>query len=192
MKQEKTRHTLISKLANQNDEEAWAEFVSYYEEYLKRVLAKYGLTPEEVHDFVQSTLLIIWKKLPGFQYDPSKGRFRSWIAQIAINEMRSTVRKEVKLREAIEKKVTLTGGMDDLRNDLEEEWQLFLSQKAWENISSDLSETMRQAFSLHIEGLTSPQIAEKLEISESSARVYKQRVTYKLKYEIARLDQELG
>lgn len=188
MKAGKTRQTLISKVMDQHDEEAWSEFVSYYKDYLLRVLMKYNLSSEEVHDAVQEALVKIWKNLPNFNYDPKKGRFRSWIAQFAINEMRLVIRKNSRQDKVKDLEIN-----EDIEQDkLEEEWMAFVAQKAWENVSPSLNEAMRQTFDLHLKGLNSSQIAEQLNIPASTARVYKKRVTYKLKYEIARLENELN
>ena len=192
MTEKKTRQTLISKVTDQHDEEAWAEFVSYYQDYLLRVLRRYKLTEEEIHDSVQNSLVKIWKELPDFTYDPSKGKFRSWIAQIAINDMRTIVRKEVKTREAIANNRDILAHDNDLSNELEQEWKIFVAQRAWENINPYISDAMKECFDLHLQGQSSVQISEKLKISESTARVYKKRVGYKLKYEIARLEKELN
>ena len=89
----KTRQTLLAKIVDQRDEKAWEEFVDYYKLYLNNVLIKYGLNPEDSQDVVQMTILKIWELLPTFQYDPAKGKFRSWITQININIMKDFVKK---------------------------------------------------------------------------------------------------
>jgi RNA polymerase sigma-70 factor (ECF subfamily) len=40
------------------------------------------LTPADAEDAVQETLLTVLRKLPGFRYDPVRGRFRGWLLQI--------------------------------------------------------------------------------------------------------------
>ena len=192
MPAEKTRQTLISKITDQQDESAWTEFVSYYEDYLKVILGRYKLSEAEIHDSLQNTLVKIWQELPNFEYNPNKGRFRSWIAQIAINDVRNSVRKEVRLKEAQGQSLDFEESPEDFELKLEKEWKVFISKKAWENISPDLTEAMRETFDLYLKGLNSREISEKLHITEAVARVYKQRISYKLKYEIKRLDRELS
>lgn len=191
MKKDRTRQTLISRLADQNDEEAWKEFVFYYEDYIKIIFKKFRLSEEQINDSLQNTLLKIWKELPNFNYNPERGRFRSWIYTVALNDMRTMVRKEVK-RQSVEKESFLPDlNSNKFETELEDEWKVYISKKAWENIRVELNDVMREAFELYLQGLNSREISEKLGISEAVARVYKQRISHRLKYEIKRLDREL-
>ena len=190
MKHKDTRSTLISRITDQGDEAAWNEFSQQYRGYLEVILSRTHLETQEIEDCLQNTLLRIWELMPKFDYDPQKGRFRSWIAQIAVNTARSYLHHESKQTTAKQNIYDLS--QQDLENTLEDDWKVFISQKAWANISEDLNEAMRETFELYLQGLNSREISEKVGISEAVARVYKQRIGYKLKYEIQRLDQELG
>ena len=74
-----TRVSLIGKAKNQNDNKAWTDFISYYREYIYRVVRRMGLAHHDAEEVVQLTLLKLWNAMPGFEYVPSKGRFRCWI-----------------------------------------------------------------------------------------------------------------
>ena len=193
MKQNPTRQTLISKVADQTDEAAWEEFVSYYQDYLEKVLYKTGLNEEEVKDFSQMTFVRVWEKIPEFTYNPKRGRFRSWFTQIALNyisnhrRLKSTSSSHIDIDSEV-----IHDSSSEMMEQMEQEWQVFIAEKAWEKISSKLSDVMKQAFELHLEGFTSAEIGQELNIAESTARVYKKRISFKLKYEIERLEQELS
>ena len=190
MKQPQTKATLISKVANQGDEQAWSEFISQYKGYLRVILSRTYLAEKDLEDCLQNILIRIWELMPEFDYKPEKGRFRSWIAQIAINKARSYVRQENK--ELNTKQSLCDLNEIELNDSLDDEWKIFISKKAWENVKEELNDIMKNSFQLHLDGFKNPEISEKLGISEAVFRVYKQRVSYKLKYEIKRLHRELN
>ena len=190
MNYKETRATLIYKVSNQADEGAWSEFISQYEGYLRIILSRTFLEDQDLEDCLQNTFIRIWELMPDFDYNPERGRFRSWIAQIAINKARTYVRQAKKRNSTTQSLCDLNE--IDLNNTLDDEWKIFISKKAWENIREELNEVMKQAFDLHLAGKTHREIADQLDITEAVSRVYKQRITYKLKYEIKRLHRELN
>ena len=188
-----TRKTLISKVSDQNNEDAWEEFVSYYSEYLEKIFFKAGLNDEEVKDFTQNIFIKVWEIIPEFNYNPERGKFRSWITQIALNYISNYKRLKINNSEfvLIDEHI-INQEKIEVDHTLELEWQSFIAEKAWLNIKETLSPKMQEAFELHLHGFSSKEIGTKLSIAESSARVYKKRINFKLKYEIERLEQELG
>ena len=80
----------------------------------------------------------------------------------------------------------------DVENTAEEEWQNFITSKAWENIRHDFSEKMQQSFTMLFQGETRQAIAAKLKIPANTVSVYKKRIQQRMLVEIRRLDRELG
>jgi len=63
---------------------------------------------------------------------------------------------------------------------------------AWENVSSSLSDKVKEAFELLMKGRATKDIASKLQINENTVIVYKNRVKNKMYMEIVKLQNELG
>ena len=192
-----TRVSLIGKAKNQSDDHAWAEFVSYYRKYIYNMIRRMGLSHHDADEVVQLTLLKIWNAMPSFDYAPSKGRFRGWICRIAGNTAKNFIRDKGPVP------VSLSSGEwdgDDLLDysvepEVEalarEEWERYLPELAMKNISEKMDKKTIKVFTLFSKGIPAPEIARRLELSESSVYVYKQRVIEKLTAEIANLKQEL-
>ena len=72
------------------------------------------------------------------------------------------------------------------------EWKLFISEKAWENISPNFSEMVLDVFLMHAEDKSFQDISEELDIEVSAAYVYRHRVQKALLKEINRLEYEIG
>ena len=193
-----TRETLLIRLRNRHDEDAWHEFVLTYQKYIFAILKNMQLQGASQDDIAQAVLLKAWEKLPEFEFDRTKGKLRSWLAVVTANTAKSHLRQESRLYKVMQSEQSYK--LDNFKSadipaEIEEiarkEWEDFISQKAWENISSTLSESVRQCFEMLMNGQAPSQIASCLNISEGSVYVYKKRVKNKMYCEIVRLQNDL-
>lgn len=74
-----TRRSLLNRLKDWGDQAGWQEFFDTYWRLVYKVALKAGLTETEAQEVVQETLLEVAKKMPGFNYDPAAGSFKSWL-----------------------------------------------------------------------------------------------------------------
>ena len=193
-----TRVTLLVKIQNQHDESSWEEFVHYYRAYLFKVIINMGVNNAGCEDLVQRVLLKVWEEIPNFNYMEDRGKFRSWLCSIAWNYVRNYFRDSRRLKKAMEDGQApkleryLKDSMDaEVDAIFTREWEVYISQMAWENISPSLNESMRTIFEKHIENVSDESIAEELNLPLANLRVYKSRVKLKLCREIKRLENEL-
>ena len=95
-----TRKTLINRLRKTNsDTRSWAEFYDLYHRLVRSVAMKAGLSQTDAEDVVQETFFKVSKSIQKFEYDPSKGRFRSWLCLITKQQVANHYRKARKLPE---------------------------------------------------------------------------------------------
>ena len=95
-----TRKTLINRLRKTNsDTRSWAEFYDLYHRLVRSVALKAGLSQTDAEDVVQETFFKVSKSIQKFEYDPSKGRFRSWLCLITKQQVANHYRKARKLPE---------------------------------------------------------------------------------------------
>ena len=74
-----TRPTLIGRLGDPGDAAAWCEFEKQYRDLVVRFCRSRGLSSADAEDAHQLTLLKLVRVMPGFVYDPARGRFRSYL-----------------------------------------------------------------------------------------------------------------
>ena len=190
-----TRQTLLLKIRDQYDDSAWEEFVKFYRPYIYRVIQNLQVNTSDREDVIQEVMLIAWKKLPEFEYDNSKGRFRSWLCTVA---RRTFIAMEDKKRkgELFEDSLIneqLTQGIDSEIEDLSrKEWQRHVAEMAWQNVSQKFDPQVTEAFKRLASGEKGEEVALSLGLSQNSVYVYKKRVQAALQKEIAYLDNELS
>ena len=194
-----TRVTLLAKLKETENAEAWREFESIYRGFILSLILRMGINKEDAEDISQAVLTKVWQKIEDFEYNQNKGKFHNWLAAMTRNTVKDffrtkknfiTGRDSVEYQEqylTIEEQV-----LPDIENLAREEWVLHITNLAWDNIKNDLYETKREVFKMVSSEVPNKEIAQKLGISETSVRVYKAEVFEKMRTEITRLNQELG
>ena len=193
-----TRETLIRRVRRQRDQQAWGEFVKYYQGYVYGIARRMGLNHHDAEEVVQTVMLKCWQKLPEFEYDPRKGRFRGWLCTVAGNEVKMLLRRR-------------SHGLDRLTPDqhaevegylrqvdanpteqlIEREWVTYITTLAWQRIQGEVGAKEQQAFELLSKGQPAEAVAQALALTVSSVYVYKKRVQDRLREEIVQLNNEL-
>ena len=187
-----TRETLLIKLKNQYDEPAWSEFYEIYKGFIFAILIKMQIPQEDQEDLVQDILLKAWRSLPKFDYEKNRGKFRNWLGLVVSNTARTYYRDKNTASRAMGKIDPDSDIEPEIERISKEEWQRFISNQAWENVSKTLTDGVRECFELISEGMDLKKVAAKCEMSYNTVCVYKKRVINKISREIIRLENELG
>src|SRR5712692_9461774 len=76
-----TRHSLILRLKNWEDQGSWQDFFNTYWKFIYGVALKAGLTDAEAQDVVQETVITVAKKIKDFQVGSDHGSFKAWLTR---------------------------------------------------------------------------------------------------------------
>ena len=100
-----TRASLLLRLRDSQDHEAWVEFVSLYEPVAYRLLRRHGLQDADAREVMQELFMAVSRSID--RWDPAKerGSFRGWLRRVARNLVINWLKQR-------ERRVIATGGSD--------------------------------------------------------------------------------
>src|SRR5436305_14524153 len=87
-----TPASLLDRLRQPEEATAWARFVELYTPLLFHWAQQLGLQASDCADLVQDVFLILWRKLPEFEYDAGRS-FHAWLKTLFLNRHRSRQRQ---------------------------------------------------------------------------------------------------
>ncbi len=198
-----TRHSLLSRLRNLDDQESWRSFFEIYWQMLYNVARKSGLDDAAAQDVVQDTVIGVAKAMPDFQYDPSRGSFKQWVLCIVrrriLDHLRRTYRQppraEISLEILEEDEIPADALIDSSGSHIEaawdSEWQRTVFEAALAKVRQTVQPQYFQVFDYCVlKGWPASKVANTLGIS--SARVYlaKHRVAQAMKQAVREINDE--
>lgn len=154
-----THTTLLNRLTAGEDTAAWSEFNERYGELIRGFARRKGIQQADCDDLLQDVLVSLTKSMPGFQYDPAKGRFRSFLKTVVMRAMyRKFWQKRGDLRlEDVGQAADLEWNDSDTEDVWEAEWQQYHLRLAMRTIDLEFSEADRIAFKHYVVAGQAPQ-----------------------------------
>lgn len=80
-----TRSTLLLRIRDAADQQAWGEFTAIYEPVVYRLARRTGLQHADALDLCQDVLVAVAKAIDRWTPDRERGRFRTWLYRVAKN-----------------------------------------------------------------------------------------------------------
>ncbi len=178
-----THVSLLRRLSEGNDPAAWREFHDRYAELISGFARRRQLQPADCEDIVQEVLLALSRTMPGFRYDPGRGKFRSYLKTItlhAIFKRRAREHGEVNL-EHIEQATRAAADEEEVEAAWEAEWRQYHLRQAMRVITAEFNDADQQAFQRYaLEGRGAQETADALNLSVDQVYQAKSRILRRL------------
>jgi RNA polymerase sigma factor (sigma-70 family) len=191
-----TRASLLLRLRDSQDHEAWIEFVSLYEPVVYRLLRRRGLQDADAREVMQELFLAVSGSID--RWDPAKelGSFRGWLQRVARNLVINWLKQR-------ERRVIPTGGSDlqailtmlpaaegPESVEFDQELRRALFQRAAEQVRGEVQLSTWQAFwETGIVGTSPAETAKTLGMTVGAIRVAKCRVLARLQAVVKEMEK---
>ena len=192
-----TRASLLSRLADPQDHEAWVEFVTLYEPVAYRLLRRHGLQDADAREVVQDLLVAVSRSIDRWEPDRQRGSFRGWVRRVTrnlmINWLKARDRRVVAVGgsnlQAMLEQAPAESGPESAEFDRELRRAVF--RRAAEQVRQEVHPATWQAFwETAVLGTSPADAAKKLGMQAGAVRVAKCRVLVRLRAAIDSLDNE--
>jgi RNA polymerase sigma factor (sigma-70 family) len=190
-----TRPSLLFRLRDAHDHDAWVEFVALYEPLAYRLLRRHGLQDADARDVMQELLLAVGRGVERWDPARDRGSFRGWLRRVAKNLVINWLKRR-------ERRTPAAGGSDFLAlldmlpddagretAEFDNELRRALFHRAAEQVQREVQPATWQAFwETGVLGTSPAAAAEKLGTSAGAVRVAKCRVLVRLQAAVKRLE----
>ncbi len=188
-----TRSSVIRAVADTGNEAAWQRLFDLYAGFIFSIARSKGLKAEDADDVVQSVFADLARKLPDFEYDRAKGRFRSYLIQLVrwrIADKLNAIKSDAEL-----KKKTLEAAKDMSAADrsfAEREWQQAALEEALRRIKPEVRPEHYAAFvASTVEGQDAGIVMRLFNFSRDNLYQIRKRLTERLREKVAQVIAEM-
>jgi len=190
-----TRASLLVRLRDPRDGEAWAEFVERYGPLVYGYARNQGLQDADAEDLTQDVLRAVAGAVGRLEYDPAKGAFRNWLFTVVRRKL-SNWRAAAANRArgsgdtATQRPLEQCPAPDTAEADWQAQWEQRLFEWACDLVRREVSDLTWQAFwRTAVEGRPGKQVAADLGMTLTAVYHARSRVLARLK-ELAQSAQE--
>jgi RNA polymerase sigma-70 factor (ECF subfamily) len=186
-----TRCTLIFKLRDRADTEAWSEFVELYEPLVYRLARRRGLQDADARDLAQEVFRAVAQSVD--RWDPARGGFRPWLARIARNLLINFLTRQREPRASgatsMQDLLEACPAADPAATALfEAEYRRHLFERAADDVRKDVAIATWHAFwQTAVEGRPPVDVAAELHATVGAVYVARSRVLARIKRRVNEL-----
>jgi RNA polymerase sigma-70 factor (ECF subfamily) len=189
-----THPSLLLRIRDAGDRQAWAEFVEAYAPLVYGFARKHGLQDPDAADLTQEVLQAVSAAIGRLQYDPERGSFRGWLFRVVRHRLINALARQrrecrgsggTSAHLALE---TFPAREEDQLALWEQEYEGRLFAWAAGQVRGDVQDSTWRAFWLTaVEGKSGKEAAAMLGLTAAAVYLAKRRVMNRLKDEIRRL-----
>jgi RNA polymerase sigma-70 factor, ECF subfamily len=176
-----TPASLLYRLKQPDENMAWGRFVELYSPLLFHWAKQLGYRNSDGADLVQDVFVILWRKMPEFEYDPTKS-FHAWLKTLFINRFRSLQRN----RDRSHLRLAEQDSIEALsETTIDPEDSRFLIRQAFRLIERDFSLLHQQVFRAYVlQEMSAVDVARLYEIGLGTVYGIKSKVLSRLRQEM--------
>ena len=191
-----TRIRLLMRVKDSDDALAWSQFADLYGPLIFRYGKRKGLQDADAADLMQNVLSRVAQSIGKFDYDPSVGRFRSWLFLIARQAISGLLKKRdrqpIGTGDSRVAEMIAQAPAEQDESLWESEYRQHLLEWAMGQVRSQFSGSTWLAFcETAVNNKPAKQVADTLGMSVGAVYIAKSRVTQRLKETVATIDDTL-
>ena len=190
-----TRPSLILRIRDSEDREAWDEFVAIYQPVIFQLAKYHGMQSADAEDLTQQVLMAVSRAIASFKPDHSQARFRTWLKTIARRAIINALTRGPLDRGSGNEE--MTGLLEALPTDQAETRELVMEYRkqvfycAADRVRNEFQTQTWKAFWMScVEDRSVVDVADALGVSRGSIYTSRSRVMKRLQEVVQELDAD--
>jgi len=187
----------LFRVRDASDHDAWNRFARLYGPLVYRFGRRHGLQDADAADLAQDVLLSAAVAMVRFEYDPQRGRFRSWLFTVARHALsRMFARRARTPNTAGDRETPLTPAalckdMNELEQCWERDYRRQLFEWAVEQVQPQFQPATWEAFTLTaVQNVEPATVADRLGVSVGAVYIARSRVTDRIRQVIRQVEED--
>ena len=191
-----TSHSLLLRVKNPDNREAWEQFVKIYRPVIFRTALARGLQHADAHDLAQQVLMSVAGAIGRWEQQSQSTKFRHWLRRVTKNAILNALTRQPKDRASGD------SAIGDLLQDVKEqdpattalidnEYRRELYKQAAKAVEANVQATTWEAFDLTVvQGIDIETAAARLGKTTGAIYTARSRVMLRLRDVIAQLEKD--
>jgi RNA polymerase sigma-70 factor (ECF subfamily) len=175
-----TSISLLDRLADSQDADAWQRLIDLYSPLIRGWLSRLQVPVQDVDDCAQEVLSVIVREITHFQHNGRPGAFRAWLRSITVNRVRELWRRRGEgpvpgqLRSDLDQ---LEDPHSDLARHWDQEHDAHVVRQLLEVVKEECRPGVWEAFSRQVlDGEPAESVAAELHTTPNAVLIAKSRV----------------
>jgi RNA polymerase sigma-70 factor (ECF subfamily) len=189
-----TQPSLLVRIRDNQDREAWRQFVRVYGPVVYGYGRKRGLQDADAADLTQEVLRAVAAGVGRLEYDPQRGSFRGWLFTLAHHKLYDFLARRNGRRSeetGVQTRLEEQPAREDDQALWDREYERRLFARAAAEVRTHFQDTTWQAFWLTaVEGRGGKDVAAELGLTVASVYLAKSRVMARLRERIQELERD--
>ena len=190
-----THSSVLMAVADTGNAAAWARFFDLYAGFVFAIARSKGLSAEDADDVVQTVFGDLARKMPTFEYDRTKGKFRSYLLGLVnwrIIDKLKAGRREADFRVAYGDEMKAGTSVEMAADLAEREWQAAALDEALRRLQKEARPDHFAAFvESAVEGLDTETVMRLHGLTRDNLYQIRARFTARLKQLVAAILKEM-
>ena len=192
-----TRASLLLRMRDPSDEQAWREFQEIYQPLVYRLARKRGLQDADARELAQEVMIAVAGAIDRWEPDPARSTFRTWLYRVARNTLVNHLQRQNRREQAtgdsrMQQMLAQIPASDNVSpHDLDHEFRRQTFLWAANKARSSFQPATWDAFWLtSVEGREVAEVAAQLQTTVGAVYVARSRVMARLRRLVEQVTRE--
>ena len=187
-----TSPSLLLKIRNPGDGDSWLRFQAVYAPIVRGYCRRRGIQTADIDDIAQDVMASVSIAIRSFEYQPEKGKFRSWLATVTANRLKNFAKKSMLEEEKFIEYVDCLAK----KPETDSQWTELFMQQIFKAASDEVRQHVEESTWLSfertgIDNIPASLVAQELGLPVHTVYVNKSRVLKRMENEFRMLNDDI-